>query len=65
VTFYRIRKPPTKLDMQVAITERHLYNFTGTREEAVTVARRKIDNWLNEQKRKALRPKRLGLKPGR
>jgi hypothetical protein len=51
--------------MQVAITERHLYNFTGTREEAVTVARRKIDNWLNEQKRKALRPKRLGLKPGR
>ena len=27
--------------------------FTGTREAANAVARRKIDNWLKEQKRKA------------
>ena len=42
-----------------------VYNFSGTRDEAVTVARRKIEIWLNGQKRKALHSKRLGLKPGR
>jgi hypothetical protein len=36
--------------------------FTGTKEEAVC---RKIDNWLTEQKRKALRPPRLPRKVGR
>ena len=32
--------------------------FTGTKEEAAGAARRKIDNWLKEQKRKALLPPR-------
>ena len=39
-----------------------VYHFSGTKEEGVAVARRKIEIWLNGQKRKALHPKGLGLK---
>ena len=42
--------------------------FTGTKEEAMGAARRKIDNWLKQQKRKALLPpqppRRVGRPPG-
>jgi hypothetical protein len=42
--------------------------FTGTKEEAAGVACHKIDNWLKEQKRKALLPpqppRRVGRPPG-
>jgi len=39
--------------------------FTGTKEEAAGAACRKIDNWLTEQKRKALLPpRRVGRPPG-
>ena len=42
--------------------------FTGTMEKAVGAARHKIDNWLKEQKRKALFPpqpsRRVGRPPG-
>ena len=42
--------------------------FSGTKEEAAGAARHKIDNWLKEQKRKALLPlqppRRVGRPPG-
>ena len=39
--------------------------LTGTREEAAGTARRKINNWLKEQKRKAQQPQRAARKMGR
>ena len=39
---------PAKADGKPVVAK-----FTGTREAANAVARRKIDNWLKEQKRKA------------
>ena len=42
--------------------------FAGTKEEAARAARRKIANWLKEQKRRALLPpqppRRVGRPPG-
>jgi hypothetical protein len=39
--------------------------FTGTKAQAAGAARRKIDNWLREQKRRALLPPRPPSKIGR
>jgi hypothetical protein len=39
--------------------------FVGTKEEAAGAARCKIDNWLHQQKRRALLPPRPPSKVGR
>jgi hypothetical protein len=39
--------------------------FTGTKEKAAGAARHKIDNWLKEQKRKALFPPQPPRRVGR
>ena len=44
---------PDKPDGKATVSK-----FTGTRAVVAGAARRKIDNWLSEKKRKALQPKR-------
>jgi len=51
---------PDKPDGKATVSK-----FTGTRAVVAGAARRKIDNWLSEKKRKALQPKRPARKIGR
>ena len=51
---------PDKADGRATVSK-----LTGTREEAAGTARRKINNWLKEQKRKAQQPQRAARKIGR
>jgi hypothetical protein len=51
---------PDKPDGKATISK-----ITGTREAAAAAAPRKINNWLNEQKRRAQQPTRPAPKIGR
>ena len=51
---------PDKADGKATVAK-----FRGTLEGANADARSKIDYWMEDQKRKALKPPRPGRKPGR